>query len=114
MLDRILNFFISLIYSKQKLKISSEKWDLDYKKGVITDVWTWWVDPEIANYLGKLVCGEPVDRLKDLSVKAIQKYCTDDIPFECAVSVGCGNAYKEIPLLQTGVVKHFTLYDSRP
>ncbi|MCL1916112.1 MAG: class I SAM-dependent methyltransferase [Desulfovibrionaceae bacterium] len=95
----------------KNLDIAAAKWDAEHGKKQTSPLWSWWSEPAIANYLAKLICGEACDRVADLPVLGIKKYCARDIPFERAISVGCGAGNKEISLLQNGLVKHFTLYD---
>ena len=95
----------------EDLAVAAAKWDAHHGKQGASSAWSWWNEPAIFNYLGKLVCGEPCARSEDLPVLAIKKHCAPDVPFEHALSVGCGAGHKEISLLQSGIVRHFTLYD---
>lgn len=90
--------------------VAAAWWD-DHYNGKRDPVWLWWESPEVSAYLGELVCGGPCSGTADLAVQGIRRHCGEALPFESAVSVGCGSAYKEIALLQAGVVRHFTLYD---
>ena len=95
----------------EKLVVAAAKWDADHGGQRVSSAWSWWNEPAIANYLAKLLCGEPCTRVEDVPVVGIQKHCMPDIPFAHAISVGCGAGNKEIALLQSGIAKHFTVYD---
>ena len=90
---------------------AASRWDLYFGKEQASSSWVWWKEQAIINYLGKLICGEFCTRVEDLSIFGIKKHCAADVPFEHGLSVGCGVGYKEIALLQSGIVKYFTLYD---
>ena len=85
-------------------------WDQQYS-GKRPPVWLWWEKPLVAAYLGNLVCGEACSGTADLAARGIEACCAGALPFAAALSVGCGSAYKEVALLQRGLVSHFTLYD---
>lgn len=90
--------------------VAAAWWDEHYN-GKRDPVWRWWESPEVSAYLGELVCGRPCSGTADLAVQGIRGHCGEVLPFATAVSVGCGSAYKEVALLQAGLVRHFTLYD---
>lgn len=67
----------------------------------------WWFHEPVLRHINRLICGEAVGGLTGGDVRKLQSLG----PFKRAVSVGCGNAFKELTLLRHGVVDHFTLYE---
>ena len=96
---------------RDKAKAVAAAWWDEHYSGKRDPVWRWWESPEVAAYLGGLVCGLPCSGTADLAVQGIRAHCAGALPFARAVSVGCGSAYKEVALLRAGLVRHFTLYD---
>lgn len=85
-------------------------WNRQYA-GKRPAAWLWWEKPLVAAYLGNLICGEACSGTAELAARGIETCCAGALPFASALSVGCGSAYKELALLQRGLVSHFTLYD---
>lgn len=70
----------------------------------------WWHNDIVLRHVNKLVCGEGVGGITGGDAQKLASFG----PFKRAVSVGCGNGFKELALLKRGLVEHFTLCeDSR-
>ena len=95
---------------QEDLQAAAAAWDRNFA-AKRPPIWLWWENPQVAAYLGDLVCGEACSGTAELAERGIRAHCGDALPFETAISVGCGSAYKEVLLLERGVVRHFTLYD---
>lgn len=70
----------------------------------------WWMHPAILRHINTVVSGTPVNgpwaglerRMRQLAPRGT---------FARGLSVGCGNASKELHLLHEGIVEHFDLFD---
>lgn len=68
----------------------------------------WWQSPFIVRHINLRVCGQPVDGMSHgLMLRARQ--LLDGRVLGKGVSVGCGNAAKELDLIQSGLVECFDL-----
>lgn len=67
----------------------------------------WWSSPTIHRHINRLVCGEAIDG----PWAGLEARMREFGPFGCAVSVGCGNAWKELNLIRHGIVQSFDLYE---
>lgn len=68
----------------------------------------WWNNPAILRHINRLVCGEAIDDPwggLEQRMKALGR------ELRRALSVGCGNGYKEIQLLKKGIVQQFDLFE---
>ncbi|MDE2562525.1 MAG: hypothetical protein KGL48_09805, partial [Sphingomonadales bacterium] len=85
----------------------------------LTDHWSrqpdlgkarWWAHPPIHRHINRLVCGEAIDG----AWAGLNRRIRSTMPeggYARAISIGCGEALKEIHLLNTGLVQHFDLFD---
>lgn len=92
---------------KQLMDAIGRRWSQDLGRPLRT---RWWESPAIMRHIHrKLVSDAP-----------FSVYWGKDIlrntgrTFSRALSVGCGNAFKEISILKSGVVEHFDLFELAP
>jgi len=90
--------------------IIDAKWSAEYNKR--TKVPTrWWQSPYIIRHINQRICGVPIDGLSSGLIFRAKQKAGDRLPFRRGVSIGCGNAFKEIQLLREGVVQSFMLFE---
>ena len=70
----------------------------------------WGHIPQIREEIGRRICGEALSSHIEADCRFIREF-TGRASFDRAVSIGCGNAGKEIWMLKQGIVRHFDLYD---
>lgn len=70
----------------------------------------WWMHPAILQHVNTVVCGKPVAGPWAGLKLRIQSLVKGGI-FARGISVGCGNASKELSLLEDGIVGHFDLFE---
>ena len=72
----------------------------------------WPESPHIVRDHNQRVCGRIIEGGTNRGViELFKERAGHDIPAGRAVSIGCGPGYKEMILLQDGIVSHFDLYD---
>ena len=71
----------------------------------------WWQCEKIVKRINQRVCGVPVAGLSHGLYKKLQNQFIDHLPFRRGVSVGCGEAVKEIDFVQMGLAESFDLYE---
>lgn len=72
----------------------------------------WWQSPAIIRHYNKTICGKEIDGWNAGPVKLLdEKRLIPLGGFGKAISIGCGNAMKEISLIKEGIVKYFTCVD---
>lgn len=69
----------------------------------------WWFHPAILRHLTRLMTGKEINSIIAGDIEFLRERQPQG--FEHAVSVGCGSAFKELSILRSGVVGHFTLYE---
>ena len=70
----------------------------------------WWQFPRVIEHQNRLMCGRPVAGVVG-GVAEVLRERRPGGPYPRAVSVGAGNALKEITLLELGVVSHFDVFE---
>jgi ectoine hydroxylase-related dioxygenase (phytanoyl-CoA dioxygenase family)/SAM-dependent methyltransferase len=70
----------------------------------------WWQSRLICRHINRRICGREVDGTDGGDVELLRKLAQGQ-RYGRAVSVGCGNAYHELKLLEAGVVEHFVVYE---
>lgn len=71
---------------------------------------SWGNSPIIRRYLGKKICGKPMDSpIKALFHRAHNLYQKSE--FEVAISIGCGDASRELSLLKQNIIQKFILFE---
>jgi SAM-dependent methyltransferase len=68
----------------------------------------WWDSDLLRQYVNEQICNQP--GREDGIAEALRSHLNGRI-LECGISVGCGDAKKELALLASGIVKKFDLYD---
>lgn len=71
----------------------------------------WWQSPTIVRHINLRVCGLPVDGVSQGLIEVAKKSLGHRAPLTSGISVGCGNAKKELTLIQQGIVSHFDLFE---
>jgi SAM-dependent methyltransferase len=71
----------------------------------------WWQYDRIVRHVNEKVCGEAIPGLSHGLYRKIQNRFANRTPFERAVSVGCGEAIKEIAFVGMGLAASFDLYE---
>lgn len=71
----------------------------------------WWQSQHIIRHINKLVCGEEVSGFSQGLIELLRERAAHLVPFEKAISVGCGNGKKEINLIRQGLVHSFELFE---
>jgi SAM-dependent methyltransferase len=87
--------------------IAAAKWD----KTVSGGFENWWSSAFLRHYVNEQICGEG-GREEGVAV-ALQNHL-DGRRLTRALSIGCGNANKEMKILQAGAVENFDLFDIAP
>lgn len=70
----------------------------------------WWQVPAIVTHINRRVCGESVSGFSQGLFNLLRNYVNNKT-FECGISIGCGEAEKEMILMRQGVVKYFDLFE---
>ena len=92
-----------------KAKIGA-KWSACYSRQVRARI-HWWQNPYVIRHINQRIAGYPLEGLSAGLNSRVKKMAVDRLPFPLGVSVGCGNARKEIELLRQGVVQSFVLFE---
>lgn len=71
----------------------------------------WWNNPFIVMKVNEIVCGQQLEGRDQGLIFLLKKRYSNLLPLSKGVSVGCGNASKEILLLQNGIAEHFDLFE---
>lgn len=71
----------------------------------------WWQSPCIIRHINEIVTGTPMDGFSAGITMRAKEMAGSLCPFSRGISVGCGNARKEITLIREGLVNHFQLYE---
>jgi SAM-dependent methyltransferase len=71
----------------------------------------WWNVPEIVQTYNEKVCGKRLNRDNAAGCRERLRQRWPGRKFERAVSIGCGNARKEMALVEEQLVEHFDLFD---
>ena len=91
-----------------KTKVDS-KWSALYSGDLPRS--DWWQNPYIIRHINQRICGSPLNGASaGLTIRA-REMAGDRLPFTRGISVGSGNAYKEIELICQGVVESFVLFE---
>lgn len=70
-----------------------------------------WTDsPAVIRYLTQLVCGEPLDSMREGLIRLLRNI-SPALPYKRGISVACGLGNKEMSLLENNIVSHFTCYE---
>lgn len=84
----------------------AEHWNTIHKRKRVR----WWHMPTIIREINRRVCGEPLDRISAGAIRLAQDIAGDR-RFYRGVSVGGGSGSKEMMVLESGLVEHFTIYE---
>lgn len=71
----------------------------------------WWQSPFIIRFINEKIAGKPLEGFSQGLINRAMQLADDRYPFHRGISVGCGNASKEINLIVQGLVASFTLFD---
>jgi SAM-dependent methyltransferase len=74
----------------------------------------WWDFPRIIAHINQRICGEPVMGACAGIIKLLRDRYESRLPFQRGISVGCANGWKEMELLQAGIVESFDLFELSP
>lgn len=86
------------------------KWSACYRRQTRARI-HWWQNPYIIRHINQRVSGFPLDGFSSGLHSRVRKMAIDRLPFSKGISVGCGNARKEIALLREGIVRSFVLFE---
>lgn len=96
--------------NNQLLGEAGAYWSKISDDGSFSQKISWGSSPIIRKYLCKKICGKSLDSpIKALFDRAKSLY--NKIDYEIAVSVGCGDASRELSLLQQNIVQKFILFE---
>ena len=96
--------------NNQLLGDAGAYWSKISDNGSFSQKISWGNSPIIRKYLCKKICGKSLDSpIKALFDRAKSLY--NKIDYEIAVSVGCGDASRELSLLQQNIVQKFILFE---
>jgi SAM-dependent methyltransferase len=71
----------------------------------------WWESDYVVRQINRKVCGAPLSGISSgLHQHAVDRFAAR-IPFGAGISVGGGTGFKELDLIQRGLVSRFTIYD---
>lgn len=91
---------------KEYIKKVSEAWD---KTTCSTPARNkWWHSGQIIKHMNWLICGE---ELEGWNVGAVKQLSKVKNKFSCAISIGCGEASKEMSFLEQGIVEKFICFE---
>lgn len=68
----------------------------------------WWDSEKLVSHMNYLICKEEIKGWNAGAIKCLRNIA-DKYPL--ALSVGCGNATKEMQLLESGLVEHFVCFE---
>lgn len=70
----------------------------------------WWQSPAICRHINMRFSGVAAEGTHGGDIELLRKI-SEGVKFESGVSVGCGNGFHELKLLEAGIVEHFTLFE---
>lgn len=74
----------------------------------------WWLVPQVIRHINARICGSPLEGIGD-GLLAIARARLEArgvaLPLARAVSVGGGHGYKEMRLIEAGLVRHFDIFE---
>jgi SAM-dependent methyltransferase len=73
----------------------------------------WWQSGPIVSHINRIACGKAIPGLH-AGFHTLLAATAGGKRFSRAISVGCGNARKELGLVQNGIVERFELYELSP
>ena len=74
----------------------------------------WWQVPAVIRHINARICGEPLDGIGDGLITLARRRLEAEgvsLPLPRAISVGGGHGFKEMRLIQAGLVRHFDVYE---
>jgi SAM-dependent methyltransferase len=71
----------------------------------------WWQVPLIVRHINQRVCGRTVEGLSQGLNEVVRAKLSTSLPFAKGISIGSGNAFKELNLIRQGFVDHFDLFE---
>jgi ubiquinone/menaquinone biosynthesis C-methylase UbiE len=87
-----------------------DHWSEQYSEGQ-SIISRWWQCQQIVDHVNKKIFDEPVsDILMGVRRWLASEYASK-LPFDRAVSVGCGTGKSELAVIKDGLVRHFDLYE---
>ena len=86
------------------------KWSACYSRQARAHI-HWWQNPFIIRHINQRVSGYQLDGFSSGLNSRLKKIAIERLPFSKGISVGCGNARKEIKLLREGIVQSFVLFE---
>lgn len=89
------------------LKVAAKHWSSTTLKSSHS---RWWQSNTIVQHINQNICGKRVSGTEGGDIELI-KTILNGRTLACAVSVGCGNAYHEFKLIESGIVERFELYE---
>ena len=84
----------------------AEHWNNIHKRKRVR----WWHMPTIIREINRRVCGEPLDKISAGAVRLATEVAGER-SFYRGVSVGGGAGSKEMTVLESGLVEHFTIFE---
>lgn len=88
-----------------------EHWDdISQKESRTSKIYRtrWWMSPTIIRHINQTICGEPLDGWNAGALKMLRQYAGK---LDIALSVGCGEAVKEMALLENNFIKKFICFE---
>jgi SAM-dependent methyltransferase len=73
--------------------------------------WRWGDSVHALRHISRLICGKALPAWSDGMIERLRSRHGGRLPFARACSIGCGDAAKEIELVQAGIVEHFHLFE---
>jgi len=91
----------------EQTKRAAEYWSAPPSRPTRT---RWWESRTIVQHINRVICGYPVEGTDGGDIQLIRQMSVGT-PLAVGVSIGCGNAYHELKMLESGVVDRFVLYE---
>lgn len=92
-------------------KYIGKVWSSRYGEEATDDTRLHWTQSkQIINHVTQRICGKAKNTIGE-SIVSLFKAISPELPYENAISVGCGKGNKEMDLIESGIVNHFDLYE---
>jgi SAM-dependent methyltransferase len=111
---KILKSLKSLVLKKNIISSTKEHWDKEWARTQkrSTKLY-WWDSPYVVSTVYKRISPEIGNGVGSAAPVLLRKHFPD-VKFSKALSIGCGNGYKEMLLIEEGLVDNFDLFELSP
>lgn len=104
----------SLVLKNNRIALTKDHWDKEWTRDQeqSTKLY-WWDSPFVVSTVYKRVCPDISEGVGSAAPALLRKHFPNK-KFNNALSIGCGNGYKEILLIEKGFVDYFELFELSP